>query len=62
MQKASDPRPLLQGSTMVSTAAVAMTASTALPPACSMRSPACAASGCEVETTLRAKTGERWLA
>jgi hypothetical protein len=62
MQKASEPRPLLQGSTMVITAAVAMAASTALPPRCSMRRPACAASGCEVETTLRAKTGERWLA
>ena len=53
---------MLQGSTMVITAAVAMAASTALPPACSMRSPACAASGCDVDTTLRAKMGLRWLA
>ena len=59
MQKASEPRPLLQGSTIVITAAVATAASTALPPAASMRSPACAASGCEVETMLRAKTGRR---
>jgi hypothetical protein len=61
MQKASDPRPLLHGSTIVIAAAVAMAASTALPPAASMRSPACAASGCEVETTLRAKMGRRRL-
>ncbi|MCY1517340.1 hypothetical protein D9M68_520180 [compost metagenome] len=59
MQKASLPRPLLTGSTSVITAAVAMAASTALPPCCRMRRPACAASGCEVATTLRAKTGRR---
>ena len=58
----SEPRPLLQGSTMVIIAAAAMAASTALPPCCSIFRPACAPSGCEVETTLRAKTGERWLA
>ena len=59
MQKASEPRPLLHGSTTVITAAAAIAASTALPPCCSMRSPAWAASGCEVETMLRAKTGRR---
>jgi len=47
---------------MVMAAAVAMAASTALPPLRSMCSPACAASGCEVETTLRPKIGRRWLA
>lgn len=59
MAKASLPRPLLTGSTSVMTAAVATAASTALPPFCRMRRPACAASGCEVDTTLRAKTGMR---
>ena len=59
MAKASLPRPLLTGSQMVMAAAAAMAASTALPPFHSMRRPACAASGCEVETTLRAKTGMR---
>jgi hypothetical protein len=44
---------------MVIAAAAAMAASTALPPAASMRSPAWAASGCDVATTLRAKTGAR---
>ncbi len=39
--------------------AAATAASTALPPAASMRSPACAASGCDVATTLRANTGSR---
>ena len=48
-------------STIVMHAAVAIAASTALPPAASMRRPACAASGCEVATTLRAKTGARWV-
>ena len=62
MQKASEPRPLLQGSTIVIMAAAAMAASTALPPLASMRSPACAASGCEVETMLRANTGRRGVA
>ncbi len=55
-------QPLLQGSTMVIAAAAAIAASTALPPAASMRKPACAASGCEVETMLRAKTGRRGVA
>jgi hypothetical protein len=59
MAKASLPRPLETGSTMVIAAAAAMAASTALPPAASMRSPAWAASGCDVATTLRAKTGAR---
>ena len=40
------PSPLLHGSQMVMQAAAAMAASTALPPFHSMRSPACAASGC----------------
>mgnify|MGYP001788149780 CR=1 FL=1 len=62
MQKASEPRPLLTGSVIVSAAAAAIAASTALPPLSIMRKPACAASGCEVETTLRPKTGSRWLA
>jgi hypothetical protein len=61
MQNASEPRPLLHGSTTAITAAVAMAASTALPPCCSIFKPACAASGCEVATTLRAKTGRRAL-
>lgn len=59
MQNASEPSPLLQGSTMVMTAAVAIAASTAWPPAFSIAKPAWAANGCEVETTLRAKTGMR---
>src|SRR6185369_15067283 len=56
---ASLPRPLLTGSQIVMAAAAAIAASTALPPFHMMRSPACAASGCEVETTLRASTGRR---
>ena len=51
--------PLLTGSTTVSVMAAAMAASTALPPANSMRSPAWAASGCDVATALRASTGLR---
>ena len=58
MQKASLPRPLLTGSVIVSAAAAAMIASTALPPCASMVRPACAASGCEVATTLRANSGK----
>ncbi len=61
MAKASLPRPLLTGSQMVMAAAAAMAASTALPPFHSMRRPACAASGCEVDTALRANTGMRVL-
>jgi hypothetical protein len=45
---------------MVSVMAVARAASTALPPFSSIRSPAWAASGWEVATTLRAKTGILW--
>jgi len=59
MAKASLPRPLLTGSQIVIAAAAAIAASTALPPFHIIRRPACAASGCEVETTLRAKTGMR---
>jgi len=59
MQKASEPRPLLHGSRTVMAAAAAIAPSTALPPCWIMRSPAWAASGCEVETMLRAKTGTR---
>src|SRR5437763_2927950 len=57
--KASLPRTLLTGSQIVMAAAAAMAASTSLPPFHSMRRPACAASGCEVDTALRAKTGMR---
>ena len=53
------PRPLDTGSTIVNAAAAAIAASIALPPLSSMRRPACDASGCDVETTLRAKTGLR---
>src|SRR6202012_3488432 len=59
MQKASDPRPLLQGSRIVMAAAAPMAASTALPPRCSSARPTWAARGCDVDTTLRAKTGNR---
>ena len=54
---ASDPIPLDTGSTSVSVIAGATAASTALPPSASIDRPACAASGCDVHTTLRAKTG-----
>jgi hypothetical protein len=60
MQKASLPMPLLVGSSTVREMAVASTASTALPPFISMRRPACAPSGCEVATALRARMGMRW--
>jgi len=60
MQNASLPIPLLVGSTTVSVIAAASAASTALPPASSMLSPACAASGCDVATTFLASTGMRW--
>ena len=59
MAKASLPRPLPVGSTSTRTAAAAIAASTALPPFAIIDRPACEASGCEVETMLRAKTGER---
>ena len=61
MAKESLPRPLLTGSQIVIAAAAAMAASTALPPFHIIRKPACAASGCEVEQTLRAITGMRVL-
>ena len=54
--------PFMVGSTTVSAMAVARAASTALPPLSSMRRPACAASGCDVATTLAASTGMRWEA
>jgi hypothetical protein len=50
---------LLHGSKTVMAAAAPIAASTALPPRCSNDSPACAAKGCELETTLRAKIGNR---
>lgn len=56
---ASPPRPHDTGSTTVIAAAAAIAASTALPPFHSILSPACAASGCDVDTTLRANTGTR---
>jgi hypothetical protein len=59
IQNASLPMPLLVGSSTVSEIAVARMASTALPPFNSMRRPAWAASGCEVATALRARTGMR---
>ena len=59
MAKASEPMPLETGSTSVSVIAVARIASTALPPAASICRPACAASGCEVETTFCASSGLR---
>ena len=51
--------PLETGSTSVSVIAVARIASTALPPAASICRPACAASGCEVQTTFFANSGLR---
>jgi hypothetical protein len=60
MAKPSLPSPQPVGSTTVSAMAAAMAASTALPPASSMRRPACAARGCEVETTLRPMTALRF--
>jgi len=51
--------PLETGSTNDNVIAVARIASTAVPPAASICSPACAASGCEVETTFCASTGLR---
>src|SRR5690606_20171549 len=57
--KASEPRPLLVGSTTVRVAAVAIAASTALPPRRRISSPACAANGWLVATQRDAKTGMR---
>ena len=59
MANMSPPMPFITGSTTVSAIAAPSAASTALPPASSMRSPACAASGWLVVTTLRASTGLR---
>ncbi|MNV46459.1 hypothetical protein D3C71_1382920 [compost metagenome] len=59
MAKQSPPRPQDTGSTSTIVAAAAMAASTALPPLSSMRRPAWAASGCDVDTTLRANSGMR---
>ena len=56
---ASEPMPFDTGSTSVSVTAVATIASTALPPSAITCSPACAAKGCDVATTLRASTGLR---
>src|SRR5882672_8339625 len=55
----SEPMPLEVGSTTVSVIAAARPASTALPPRASAARPACAASGCDVATTFRARTGMR---
>ena len=57
--KASPPIPFITGSTTVSVMAAARAASIALPPRANAAAPACAASGWEVETTLRASTGWR---
>jgi hypothetical protein len=51
--------PFVTGSTTVSVTAVAIAASTALPPLASMASPACAASGWQVATQLAARIGWR---
>ena len=59
IQNASEPNPLPVGSSTVRAIAVASAASTAFPPLDSIERPACAASGCDVETTFFAKTGER---
>ena len=59
MANASEPMPLLQGSTTVNAMAVANAASTALPPLRSASAPAWAANGWDVATTLRANTGTR---
>ncbi|MDT4825837.1 hypothetical protein FQZ97_591300 [compost metagenome] len=53
----SPPMPFMTGSSTVSAIAVAMALSTALPPASSMRRPACAARGWLVATALAARTG-----
>src|SRR5690606_28834901 len=59
MAKQSPPIPQETGSTSVIVAAAAMAASMALPPLSMMRKPACAANGCDVDTTLRANNGVR---
>src|SRR4051812_5104061 len=56
----SPPTPVIIGSTTFSTAAAATAASTALPPSCKIRRPACAAGGWLAATRpFRASTGER---
>ena len=57
MQNASEPMPFMVGSTTVMAIALAIAASTALPPLASMRRPAVAARCCEDATMLAAKTG-----
>ena len=57
MAKASLPTPFIVGSTTVRVIAVAIAASTALPPRRSMSMPAWVASGCDVATAFRANTG-----
>jgi hypothetical protein len=47
------PIPHESGSTKVIPAAAAIAASIALPPLSSIRKPACAANGCDVDMTLR---------
>src|SRR5690625_2861538 len=59
MAKQSPPSPQDTGSTKVMAIAPAMAASIADPPLSNICTPACAASGCEVETPLRANTGVR---
>ncbi len=59
MAYASEPMPFDTGSTRVSVIAVARMASTALPPAASICRPACAASGCDVDTAFAASSGLR---
>jgi hypothetical protein len=49
--------PFMVGSTTVMAAALAIAASTALPPLAIMRRPAVAARCCEEATTFEAKTG-----
>src|SRR5882724_8400639 len=60
IENESEPNPLLVGSRTVMHAAVAIAASTALPPSRRICKPACAASGCEVATMFAANTGSRW--
>ena len=59
---ASPPIPFMTGSITVCVMAAASAASMALPPRAKAAAPACAARGCEVAMTLRARTGWRLLA
>jgi hypothetical protein len=54
MANASLPMPFIVGSTTVKVMALAMAASTALPPLSNAVSPAWVARGCDVATILRA--------